>query len=171
MTEKKIRFKLVEKIKKIDLIKYIKKYKGKMGKKVYDEGYENMKIIMQATTVLRKKPRKKDKIPFEVGNLIFESKEEYDRYNYIDDNIRIVDKCIEDGPISADAYFNSIRDINVKQTFWGGWQELYELFPNAAELIYIVDDEMYDKNNNEIGSRFFNKIYVKDEKGRGIALP
>ena len=30
-----------------------------MGKKVYDEGYENMKIIMQATTVLLKKTKKK----------------------------------------------------------------------------------------------------------------
>ena len=142
-----------------------------MGKKVYDEGHENMKTIMQATTVFRKKQRKKDKIPFEVGNLIFDSKEEYDIFNYIDDNIRIVDECIEDGLISADAYFNLIIDINVKQTFWGGWQELYELFPNAAELIYIVDDEMFDRNDNEIGSRFFHKIHIKDEKGRGITLP
>ena len=30
---------------------------------------------------------------------------------------------------------------------------------------------MYDRNNNEIGSRFFNKIYVRVEKGKGIALP
>ena len=54
----------------------------------------------------------------------------------------------------------------------GGWQELYELFPNAAELIYIDDDddEMFDRNVNEIGSRFFNKIYLKDEKGRGICF-
>lgn len=142
-----------------------------MGKKVYDEGYENMKIIMQATTVLLKKPRKKDKIPYKVGNLIFESKEEYDRYNYIDDNINKVDKCVEDGLIPAYAYFNSIRDINVKQTCLGGCQELYDLFPNAADLIIIVDDEMYDKTNNKIGSRFFNKIHVEDEKGRGIAFP
>ena len=142
-----------------------------MGKKVYDEGYENMKIIMQATTVLLKKPRKKDKIPYKVGNLIFESKEEYDRYNYIDDNINKVEKCVEDGLISAYDYFNSIRDITVKQICLGGWQELYELFPNAADLVIIVDDEMYDKTDNQIGSRFFNKIYVKDEKGRGIALP
>ena len=133
---------------------------------------ENMKTIMQATTVFRKKQRKKDKVPFEVGNLIFESKEEYDIFKHIDDNIRIVDKCIEDGLISADAYFNLIININVKQTFWGGWQELYELFPNAAELIYIDDDddEMFDRNDNEIGSRFFNKIYLKDEKGRGICF-
>ena len=131
---------------------------------------ENMKTIMQATTVFRKKQRKKDKVPFEVGNLIFESKEEYEIFKHIDDNIRIVDKCIEDGLILADAYFYSIININVKQTFWGGWQELYELFPNAAELIYIVDDEMFDRNDNEIGSRFFNKIYLKDEKGRGICF-
>ena len=142
-----------------------------MAEKVYDEGHENMKTIMQATTVFRKKQRKKDKVPFEVGNLIFDSKEEYDIFNYIDDNIRIVDECIEDGLISAYAYFSLIRDINIKQTFWGGWEELYELFPNAAELIYIVDDEMYDRNDNEIGSRFFNKIHIKDEKGRGITLP
>ena len=131
---------------------------------------ENMKTIMQATTVFRKKQRKKDKIPFEVGNLIFDSKEEYEIFKHIDDNIRIVDKCIQDGLISADAYFNSIININVKQTFWGGRQELYELFPNVAELIYIVDDEMYDRNNNEIGSRFFNKIYLKDEKGGGYCF-
>ena len=131
---------------------------------------ENMKTIMQATTVFRKKQRKKDKIPFEVGNLIFESKEEYEIFKHIDDNIRIVDKCIEDGLISADAYFYSIINISVRQTFWGGWQELYELFPNAADLIYIVDDEMFDRNDNKIGSRFFNKIYLKDEKGRGICF-
>lgn len=142
-----------------------------MGKKVYDEGYENMKIIMQATTVLLRKPRKKDKIPYKVGNFIFESKEEYDRYDYIDDNIDKVEKCVEDGLISAYVYFNSIRDITVKQTCLGGWQELYELFPNAADLVIIVDDEMYDKTDNQIGSRFFNKIHVKDEKGRGIAFP
>ena len=92
-----------------------------MGKKVYDEGRENMKTIMQATTVFRKKQRKKDKIPFVVGNLIFESEEEYEIFKHIDDNISIVDECIEDGLISAYAYFNLIRDINVKQTFWGGW--------------------------------------------------
>ena len=130
-----------------------------------------MKTIMQATTVFRKKQRKKDKVPFQVGNLIFESEEEYVIFKHIDDNISIVDECIEDGLISAYAYFNLIRDINVKQTFWGGWQELYELFPNVAELICIADDEMYDNNLNEIGSRFFHKIHVKDEKGRGIALP
>ena len=132
---------------------------------------ENMKTIMQATTIFRKKQRKKDKVPFEVGNLIFESEEEYVIFKHIDDNIRIVDECIEDGLISAYAYFSLIRDINVKQTFRGGWQELYELFPNAADLIYIVDDEMFDRNDNEIGSRFFHKIHIKDEKGRGIALP
>ena len=142
-----------------------------MGKKVYDEGYENMKIIMQATTVLLRKPRKKDKIPYKVGNFIFESKEEFDRYNYIDDNINKVEKCVEDGLISANLYFNSIRDINVKLTCLGAWQELYELFPNTADLVTIFEDDMYDNTNDEIGSKFFHKIHVKDEKGRGIALP
>ena len=130
---------------------------------------ENMETIMQATTLFRKKQIKKDKVPFEVGNLIFDSKDQYDIFKHIDDNINIIDECIEDGLISAHVYFNLIRDINVRQTFWGGWQELYELFPNAADLIYIADDEMYDNNLNELGSRFFHKIHVKDEKGRGIA--
>ena len=132
---------------------------------------ENMKTIMQVTKAFRKKQRKKDKVPFEVGNLIFESKEEYDKFKHLDDNISIVDECIEDGLISPHSYFNSISDINVKQTVWRGWEELFELFPNAAELVYIADGEMYDDNLNEIGSRFFHKINVKDEKGRGIVLP
>lgn len=125
-----------------------------------------MKTIMQATTVFRKKQRKKDKVPFKVGNLIFESREEYDLFKYIDDNISIVDKCIEDGLISPVSYFYSIINISVRQTFWGGEQELYELFPNAADFIYIVEDEMYDRNDNEIGSRFFNKIHIKNENPR-----
>ena len=125
-----------------------------------------MITIMKATKAYRKKQKKKDKVPFEVGNLIFESKEDYELFEYIDDNISIVDKCIEDGLISAGAYFNSIIDIRVRQTFWSGEQELYELFPNAADLIYIADDEMYDSNVNEIGSRFFHKIYLMDEKVR-----
>ena len=119
---------------------------------------------MKATKAYRKKQKKKDKVPFEVGNLIFESKEDYELFEYIDDNIRIVDKCIEDGLISAVSYFNSIIDISVIQTFWGGEQELYELFPNAADLIFIADDEMFDSNVNEICSRFFHKIHLKDEK-------
>ena len=131
----------------------------------------SQRIIELLTIYLKRRPRKKDMGAIQVGNLIFESKEEYDRYDYIDDNINKVEKCVEDGLISAYVYFNSIRDITVKQTCLGGWQELYELFPNAADLVIIVDDEMYDKTDNQIGSRFFNKIYVKDEKGRGIALP
>ena len=136
-----------------------------------DKAKENMEIIMQVTTLFRKKQIKKDKVPFEVGNLIFDSKEEYDTFKHIDDNISVIDECIEDGLISARVYFSLIKDINVRQTFWGGCQELYEMFPNAADLIYIADDEMYDNNLNELGSRFFHKIHVKDEKGRGIALP
>ena len=127
---------------------------------------KNMITIMKATKAYRKKQKKKDKVPFEVGNLIFESKEDYELFEYIDDNISIVDKCIEDGLISPVSYFYSIIDIRVIQTFWGGEQELYELFPNAADLIFIADDEMYDRNVNEIGSRFFHKIHLMDEKVR-----
>ena len=132
---------------------------------------EKLKTIMQATTALRKKQRKKDKIPFEVGSLIFESKEEYDIFSHIDDIIGIVDECIEEDLISAVTYFKLIMEINVKQTFWGGWMELFELFPNAAELICIVDDDMYDSSFNEVGSRFFHKINLLDEKGRRICFP
>ena len=123
-----------------------------------------MLTIMKATRFLRKKQKKKDKVPFKVGNLTFESKEDYELFEYIDDNISIVDKCIEDGLISAGHYFSLIEDIRVIQTFWGGEQELYELFPNAADLIFIADDEMYDSNVNEIGSMFFHKIQLMDEK-------
>ena len=132
---------------------------------------EKLKTIMQATTALRKKQRKKDKIPFEVGNLIFESKEEYEIFSHIDDIIGIVDEFIEEDLISAVSYFKLIMEINVKQTFWGGWRELFELFPNAAELICIADGDMYDSNVNELGSRFFHKINLQDEKGRPICFP
>ena len=123
-----------------------------------------MTTIMKATRFLRKKQKKKDKVPFKVGNLIFESREDYELYKYIDDNISIVDKCIEDDLISASHYFSLIEDIRVIQTFWSGEQELYELFPNAADLIFFVDDDMYDSNVNEIGSFFFHKIHLMDEK-------
>ena len=132
---------------------------------------DNMETIMQLTTALTKKQRKKDKVPFEVGSLIFESKEDYDIYSHIDDNIDKIEECIEEELITAHRYFKLVRDIKVKQTFWGGWHELFEIFPNAGECICIADDEMCDSSYDEVASRFFHKIHVYDEEGRGVNFP
>ena len=127
---------------------------------------ENMKKINQFTTVFRKK----DELPFKVGNLIFEDKHSYKKFRKLDKYIKIVDKCVEKGHIQVEDFFNKLRLVEVKQTRHNGYLELFDLFPNSRNFLFISPDVIYDKTLNKIGSRFFRKFDVINERGERVNI-
>lgn len=132
-----------------------------------EKSYQRLRLIMPFT-IGHKKLTKKEMAPKQVGNLLFENKEDYKNYRKIDKYIKILNKCVERGDIEAARYFNNLPDIKVQPICRNAWLEVYDLFPNSRNLIFISPDEKYDKTKDKIGSRFFNKFCFKDERGRRI---
>ena len=132
-----------------------------------DKSYQRLRLIMPFT-IPHKKLTKKEMTPKQVGNLVFENKEVYKNYRKIDKYIQIIIKCAEKGDIEVSSYFNELPDIKVQPICRNAWLEVYDLFPNSRNLIFISADEKYDKTKEKIGSRFFNKFCFKNERGRCI---
>ena len=129
-----------------------------------------MKQVLKVTGILKDKRKIKDRVPYRIGGLIFRSEHDYKLLKYIDDNISVLEKCIEEGLTNTAFYFCSIKPIKVIQT--QGPQELFELFSNVSDLVYInEDDDLVDINKDKIGTLFFYLFRVKDKKGRNIWFP
>ena len=97
----------------------------------------SQRIIELLTIYLKRRPRKKDMVAIQVGNLIFEDKHSYKKFRKLDKYIKIVDKCVEKGYIQVEDFFNMLRVVEVKQTRHNGFLDLFDLFPNSRNLIFI----------------------------------
>lgn len=130
----------------------------------------SQRIIELLTIYLKRRPRKKDMVAIQVGNLIFEDKHSYKKFRKLDKYIKIVDKCVEKGYIQVEDFFNMLRVVEVKQTRHNGFLDLFDLFPNSRNLIFISPDVTYDKTLYKIGSRFFGKFDVINERGERVNI-
>ena len=63
-----------------------------------------------------------------------------------------------------------LRVVEVKQTRHNGFLDLFDLFPNSRNLIFISPDVTYDKTLYKIGSRFFGKFDVINERGERVNI-
>lgn len=131
-----------------------------------------MKQMLKVTRILRDKCRDKVGVKFRIGGLIFRNEDDYKLLKYIDENVRVLEKCMENFLTDYVYYFCSLPRVRVLQTYKQAWEELYSLFPSVSELVYIVDgNEFKDVNNYQIGSSFFELFIIKDKKSRSIQIP
>lgn len=94
-----------------------------------------------------------------VGGLVFDSVDDYLLLKNVDDNIKQTVKLIEDGSIDLKEYFNNIKKINVKETYYGAAEELEGLFVNASYLL-CFEGTRFD-NDCKVGRCFFKKIKIE----------
>ena len=131
-----------------------------------------MKQVLKVTGILKDNRKNKDRIPYRIGGLIFRSEDDYKLLKYIDDNVRVLEKCMEEGLTNYAYYFCSIQPIKIIQTNSGWREELIGLFPNVSDLAYYdKDDNLEDINEYKIGTSFFYLFRVKDKKGRFMWFP
>ena len=95
---------------------------------------------------------------FQIGNLLFESKDDYLFYKSIDDHIKETAKLVEKEKINTKEFFDRIEDITVTECCYDAREELDGLFPNAIDLL------KYEKTrfnpSYKLAKYFFRKIKV-----------
>ena len=104
---------------------------------------------------------------FKVGGLIFDSKDDYQLFKDIDRNIIQTAKLVKDGSIDLKEFFNKIKRINVKESYYDACKEMDDLFKNAKKLfsfkiVKCNDDYNIVKSNIDykVGFYFFDKINI-----------
>ena len=95
---------------------------------------------------------------YEIGGLIFNSSDDYFYLKNIDMNINSTSNLIENGNISLEDFFNKIKIINVRESYYEAREELDGLFINSTRLL------CYEDTTNDIkykvGCYFFSKINI-----------
>ena len=97
-------------------------------------------------------------IPFNVGGLIFDSKEDYLLFKNIDKNIRDTVKSVKDGRIDLTEVFNNVKTINVEEMYYNAREEMDGLFANATGLLCYEGTIFH--TTYKVGCCFFDKINV-----------
>ena len=93
---------------------------------------------------------------YQVGGLIFYTKEDYLVFKNIDKNINQIVKSVKDGIIDFYEVFNNIDKIRVIEFKYNAREELFGLFENATELLYYRETDIEYK----VGCRFYDKIII-----------
>ena len=96
--------------------------------------------------------------PFKVGGLIFDSEDDYLLFKNIDINITQTVKSVENGSIDINEFFNKIKKINVKESYYDAAEEMDELFENATELLCYEGTRF--NTDYKVGCCFFDKINI-----------
>ena len=96
--------------------------------------------------------------PFKVGGLIFDSEDDYQLFKDIDRNIKQTVKSVEDGSIDLKEFFNKIKKISVKETYYDAKEEMAGLFTNATDLLCLEGTRFVTDYN--VGCCFFDKINI-----------
>ena len=95
---------------------------------------------------------------FKVGGLIFDSEDDYQLFKDIDRNITQTVKSVEDGSIDLKEFFNKVKKINVKESYYNAREEMDDLFKNTTKLL-CYEDTRFD-NDYKVGCCFFDKINI-----------
>ena len=96
---------------------------------------------------------------FKVGGLVFDSVNDYLLLKNVDDNIKQTVKLIEDGSIDLKKFFNKIKKISVKESYYGASEELDGLFKNATRLLCYEGTRFV--TDYKVGRCFFRKIKIE----------
>ena len=99
---------------------------------------------------------------FKLGGLIFDSEKDYKSLKTFNDKIINIINLNLDKDSTNDNInniFKSINPINVTETYPDAYDEVYEIFNNAASLLLYEDTLEY-----KVGSKFFDKIKVNSYK-------
>ena len=111
---------------------------------------------------LKREPKEEDMVPVIKGILLFETKDSYKKYSMLDKHIKLVAKCIAEGIVTSDYFFNSFNRIIVLN--YGEYCEidLGFLFPNSNDLkmMYCLNSKLC-----EVGCSFFKKFDVINVHG------
>ena len=103
---------------------------------------------------LKREPKEEDMVPEIKECLLFETKDSYKKIHMLDKHIKLVEKCINEGIVTFDYFFNSFKRITVLNYGEHGYYYLSRLFPN-----------IYDINFDKVGSRFIKKLNVINVNG------
>lgn len=112
---------------------------------------------------LKREPKKGDLAPKRKSYLSFDSTDSYKKYCMLDKHIKLVVKCIDEGYIKSDYFFNSFERIDVRN--YKDKLELFVLFPNSAKLV-LFSPYKYER----VGRRFFRNFNLTDKNGREVNL-
>ena len=96
--------------------------------------------------------------PFKVGGLIFDSEDDYQLFKDIDRNITQTVKSVKDGSIDIKEYFNNVKKINVKESYYEAAEEMDGLFENATQLLCYENTRF--KTDYKVGCYFFDNINI-----------
>ena len=96
--------------------------------------------------------------PFKVGGLIFDSEDDYQLFKDIDRNITQTVKSVKDGNIDINEFFNTVKKINVKESYYDAAEELDGLFENVTELLCYEGTRF--QTDYKVGCCFFDKINI-----------
>ena len=95
-------------------------------------------------------------IPFKVGGLIFDCKDDFKMFKNIDKKIGELDNSGNDDDYNY--LFSNVRSINVTETYPDAREEMDGLFGNATML--LVNENTRFDGDWKIGCRFFSMINV-----------
>ena len=96
--------------------------------------------------------------PFKVGGLIFDSENDYQLFKDIDRNITQTVKSVKDNLIDLKEFFNKVKKINVKESYYDAREETDGLFKNATQLL-CYEGTRFD-TDYKVGCCFFDKINI-----------
>ena len=112
---------------------------------------------------LKREPKDKDLAPKRKGRLSFDTKDSYKKYCMLDKHIKLVAKCLFEGLITFDYFFNSFERIQVRN--YNGKLGLYVLFPNSAKMVLYSSYK-----NQKVGWCFFNNFDLTRENGLKVDI-
>ena len=96
--------------------------------------------------------------PFKIGGLIFDSKDDYLLFKNIDLNITQTVQLMKDGIIDINEFFNNIKKINVKESYYDAAEEMDGLFENVTQLLCYEGTRF--QTDYKVGCCFFDKINI-----------
>ena len=112
---------------------------------------------------LKRKPKEVDLAPKRKGALSFDTKDNYKKYRMLDKHIKLVAKAINEGYITSDYFFKSIKQIKVRNYY--GKSELFALFSNSAKMLLFSTSKY-----KEVGRRFFRKFVFENPFGHEVDI-
>lgn len=112
---------------------------------------------------LKREPKEVDLAPKRKGKLSFVSKDIYKKYCMLDKHIKLVAKAINEGYITSDYFFKSVKQIKVKNYY--GNSELFALFSNSAKMLLFSTFKY-----KEVGRRFFHKFVFENPFGHEVDI-
>ena len=112
---------------------------------------------------LKREPKEVDLAPKRKGELSFVSKDIYKKYCMLDKHIKLVAKAINEGYITSDYFFKSIKQIKVRNYY--GNSELFALFSNSAKMLLFSTSKY-----KEVGRRFFHKYVFENPFGYEVDI-